>query len=442
VIIPDSVTSIGYYAFRDCSNLTIYCEAESQPEGWHSNWNSGNRPVIWGAAIDCTDKIKLEYLYGSGYSKGLSYSLLNGNAYGVTGIGTCTDTDIKIPPLYEELPVTSIGNSAFSNCSSLTSVTIPDSVTSIGNYAFYHCSSLTSVVIPEGVTSIGDNAFAYCDSITEIVIPNGVTSIGSQAFRNCSSLESVTIPDSVTSIGSSAFYDCDSLTIYCEAASQPEGWHANWNGGNRPVVWSAAIDIPSVNTKIVNHETRITELENNSSGGSGGASIIYATEKPSTPQQAIYVITEDEVVKVELYSAGMGGIVPPEGFYCEIVDVLPEGAVGSMDITTGAMYSYYLTTDGGIYGYIDEALSAAADGAVTVGWYPLDGLLSFTGATYGGQITSTDQAIDDSNMYALLTKQPKTRVYVPLPDGTFLELTSGIRTRFDENSGTVSITEM
>lgn len=174
-----------------------------------------------------------------------------------------------------------------------------------------------------------------------------------------------------------------------------------------------------------------------SGGGSGGASIIYATEKPSTPQQAIYVITEDEVVKVELYQSQ---ILPSEMAYCEIVDTLPEIGSPAMDLSTNAMYVYYLTTDGEIYGYVDAALEAA--GGVPVGWYPVAPLFGAVGTTYGGQITSTDQATDASTMYALLTTQPKTRVYVPMPDGTFLELTSGIRTRFDEYNGTVSITEV
>ena len=108
--------------------------------------------------------------------------------------------------------VTSIGNSAFSNCTGLTSVTMPNSVTSIGNNAFQSCSSLTSVTIPNSVTSIGSSAFSNCSSLTSISIPEGVTSIGNGTFYNCKKITSVTIPNSVTSIGNDAFSWCGSLT--------------------------------------------------------------------------------------------------------------------------------------------------------------------------------------------------------------------------------------
>ena len=247
VIIPNSVTSIGNYAFLGCTSLTIYCEAENQPSGWNSNWNPSNCPVIW------------EYKAEAESSEGLDFSLnADGESYTVTGLGSCTDTEIVIGT-YKGLPVTAIGSSAFSskgitgviigdsvtsigyhafyNCDSLKSVTIGNSVTSIGESAFYNCDSLKSVTIPDSVTSIGYSAFSDCTSLTSVIIGNSVTSIGSDAFAGCSSLTSVIIPDSVTYVGEWAFAYCSSLTIYCEAACQPSVWHSYWNYSNCPVVW-------------------------------------------------------------------------------------------------------------------------------------------------------------------------------------------------------------
>ena len=137
---------------------------------------------------------------------------------GTDGTVTITDCDssargaITIPSQIDGKPVTSIGDSAFHDCNSLTSITIPDGVTSIGDWAFCECDSLTSITIPNSVTSIGDDAFRYCNSLTSVTIPNGVTSIGDYAFYYCCGLASITIPDSVTSIGGSAFCGCSSLT--------------------------------------------------------------------------------------------------------------------------------------------------------------------------------------------------------------------------------------
>ena len=127
---------------------------------------------------------------------------------GISAFSDCSSlTSVTIPD-----SVTTIGNGAFEYCYSLTSVTIPDSVTTIGNYAFYECRSLTSVTIGDSVTTIGDGAFYYCDSLTSVTIPDSVTTIGDHAFRNCSSLTSLTIGDGVTTIGDSAFAHCISLT--------------------------------------------------------------------------------------------------------------------------------------------------------------------------------------------------------------------------------------
>ena len=132
--------------------------------------------------------------------------------YNVAYNSTAPWSGIYINEIVVEDGVTSIGDYAFSDCTSLTSVAIPDSVTSIGDFAFHRCTSLTSVAIPDSVTSIGDRAFQLCSSLTEIVIPDSVTSIGDYAFSYCTSLTSVAIPDSVTSINERAFFCCSSLT--------------------------------------------------------------------------------------------------------------------------------------------------------------------------------------------------------------------------------------
>ena len=121
-------------------------------------------------------------------------------------LGCCSLRSIDIPD-----SVTKIGVSAFSGCSSLMSIHMPDSVTSIGYNAFEGCISLKNIHIPDSVTSIGSNAFEECVSLKSIIIPDSVTRIEGWTFYYCKSLKSIIIPDSVTSIGDSAFSDCKSL---------------------------------------------------------------------------------------------------------------------------------------------------------------------------------------------------------------------------------------
>ena len=125
--------------------------------------------------------------------------------------GTTYTVPAKVSYNGVEFTVTKIGDNAFEWCSSLESVTIPESVTTIGELAFYYCSSLQSVTLSEGLLTIGVEAFEECSSLESITIPASVTTIGEYAFLSCVSLQSITIPASVTTIGKYAFQSCESL---------------------------------------------------------------------------------------------------------------------------------------------------------------------------------------------------------------------------------------
>ncbi len=136
----------------------------------------------------------------------------NGRTYNVTSIGDYAFSRCSsIISIFIPNSITSIGIGAFYECSSLTYITIPDSITVIKQHTFSHCSSLSNISIPEKVTTIKSWAFAYCLSLISITIPNNVTSIEDRSFLNCSSLESVTGGENVKSIGEYAFGGCQSL---------------------------------------------------------------------------------------------------------------------------------------------------------------------------------------------------------------------------------------
>ena len=193
IVIPNSVTTIGSSAFSSCSGLTsISVAAGNTTYDSRDNCN---------AIIETTTNTLIA---------GCKNTIIPNS---VTTIGDhafhyCSSlTSIEIPG-----SVTTIGDYAFYDCISLTSIEIPNSVTYIGGSAFYNCRSLTSIEIPNSVTTIGKSAFGYCSSLTSITIPGSVTTIGYAAFCGCSSLTSVKIPNSVTTIGESAFKYCEGLT--------------------------------------------------------------------------------------------------------------------------------------------------------------------------------------------------------------------------------------
>ena len=134
------------------------------------------------------------------------------NVFGANIVSNTYDKEKKCWVIKFDGKVTKIGDNAFNQCESLTSVTIPDSVTSIGDGAFILCTKLKSINIPDSVTTIGDSAFNRCDNLTSITIPNSVTTIKNTAFAGCYSLTSITIPNSVTTLNPQVFSSCTSLT--------------------------------------------------------------------------------------------------------------------------------------------------------------------------------------------------------------------------------------
>lgn len=185
VVIGNGVTSIGDYAFEDCSEIKTVV----LPDGVTS--------IGDGAFSGCTNLSSVKMPQGL-------------QTIGASAFYSCKNLiEATIPN-----SVTSIGSNAFMYCQSLSRVILPNKLEKIENNTFYGCISLETVVIPTGVTTIEKNAFSNCDRLSAVTIPGTVTSIGDKVFSSCSVLKTVTIPNSVQTLGKWVVYNCVSLTSF------------------------------------------------------------------------------------------------------------------------------------------------------------------------------------------------------------------------------------
>lgn len=302
ITIPDDVTSIGYasfdfcsslsnitfsgnlafidsYAFSGCDNLTDIYYGANESRKWtmlnSSAWSLDGNNCLYNAQWHFTEAES-----GWDYCGQNLFWRYNSNTktLQIKGSGEMWPARFPSPPwsnyrsdiitIIMEDGVTTIGEYAFSDCSSLKNITIPSSVTTIGDYAFSNCSSLTSFAIPSNITTIGQGTFSGCQSLASITIPSSITTISKESFAFCSSLTSVTIssgvsiidegvfwycygmtnitiPSSIETIGKDAFSKCSNLTeIYYIGAE--DQWSSIIVGKNNEGLYSATIHFPDL----------------------------------------------------------------------------------------------------------------------------------------------------------------------------------------------------
>ncbi len=237
ITIPESVTSIGEEAFAGCMSIaTVTCNAVNPPTTAASAFD-----VYYSAKLIVPEQSEEQYKTTQPWSRffdaftftkddvTLKYKKIDDRTCEVFGYeGELTE--LTIPSRANELSVVSIGESAFSDCTGLTSLSIPYTVSSIGVNAFRNDSSLTSVSITHATNSIGAYAFANCTGLTTAIIPGLLTSIEDGVFYGCTGLTSITIPEGVTNIGNGAFYGCENVkTVTCNAINPPTADRFSFN---------------------------------------------------------------------------------------------------------------------------------------------------------------------------------------------------------------------
>ena len=212
ITIPDSVTSIGTNAFLGDSKLDTIYMSDSVRGNLNAAYGSslifGDNQSFFGATVKIVN-VNANVFFRDSNDDVLHRTEVNGELSDSSYSGISKDDIVSVEITGSN--VTSLGQGVFYGCSSLVSITIPDSVTSIDGQAFYGCSSLTGFTIPDSVVEIKASTFEACSKLTNITIHDSITKIGNEAFYQCEALLSVSIPNSVESIGTGAFRDCSLL---------------------------------------------------------------------------------------------------------------------------------------------------------------------------------------------------------------------------------------
>ena len=237
ITIPNSVTFIGEQAFKDCTGLKSVTIPNSVTYIFDGSFYGCTATITYKGKTYSPDNYKALYDAINSKETTTDYSPASDFEYGYRDdyggieiyryIGT--KSVVNIPAKIDGRKVVGVSGSygysycgAFSGCTELKSVTIPDSVEFIGKYAFENCTGLTSITIPNSVTYIGDSAFWHCTGLTSVTIPNSATYIGYGAFIECTGLTSVTISNSATEICGDAFFGCTATITYKGKTYTPE----------------------------------------------------------------------------------------------------------------------------------------------------------------------------------------------------------------------------
>ena len=189
------------YVNKEGHYFSVTCTCGDVFSGTEPHWEYQNGLCLCGYELNTSGDASVNF----------TYEVLNDGTLSITGCTDDTLTSLIIPNEIDEKVITNIAPYAFSGCSALSNIVLPNTLTDIGEWAFSYCSSLVEITLPDTLTTLGDSAFSGCTSLTAISIPNNISSIGEGLFFGCSKLQTVVLPDNLISIESSAFYECYSL---------------------------------------------------------------------------------------------------------------------------------------------------------------------------------------------------------------------------------------